>query len=104
MHGTSQHSGQDRVKQIVRSVCRAVMTSFDYATQSAVTRWEWGASKIDNDRQCLNADSCEDEGNVFMAKLIEFYIPVSFRKRMTSVQGSQRGKLIEFRPPVKKSA
>jgi hypothetical protein len=39
-----------------------------------------------------------------MAKVIEFYIPVSFRKRMTSVLGSQRGKLIEFCPPVKKSA
>lgn len=39
-----------------------------------------------------------------MAKVIEFYIPVSFRKRMTSVLGSQRGKLIEFRPPVRKAA
>jgi hypothetical protein len=39
-----------------------------------------------------------------MAKVIEFYIPVSFRKRMISVLGSQRGKLIEFCPPVKKSA
>jgi hypothetical protein len=39
-----------------------------------------------------------------MAKVIEFYIPATFEKTMTSVRDSQRGKLIEFRPPVKRSA
>ena len=36
-----------------------------------------------------------------MAKVIEFYIPASFQKRVPSVPHSQRGKLIEFCPPVR---
>jgi hypothetical protein len=39
-----------------------------------------------------------------LAKVIEFYIPNNFRKSPESVYAEQRGKIIEFAPPVKKSA
>jgi hypothetical protein len=41
---------------------------------------------------------------VAMAKVIEFYIPTSFRKTMTWVPAIDRGKIIEFCPQTKKSA
>jgi hypothetical protein len=37
-------------------------------------------------------------------KIIEFYIPKTFRKRVKWLPAEQRGKLIQFRVPVKKSA
>jgi hypothetical protein len=39
-----------------------------------------------------------------MARVIEFYIPTSFRRKVTPVPQSQPGKVIEFCAPVKKSA
>jgi hypothetical protein len=39
-----------------------------------------------------------------MAKIIEFYVPSKFRNNAASVPPQQRGKVIEFRLPVKKSA
>lgn len=39
-----------------------------------------------------------------MAKIIEFYIPVSFRKKGAWIPPEQRGKVIEFPPAQKKSA
>jgi hypothetical protein len=39
-----------------------------------------------------------------MARIVEFYIPTSFRRKVTPVQHSQPGKLIEFSLPAKKSA
>lgn len=39
-----------------------------------------------------------------VAKIIEFYIPKTFRKREKWLPAEQRGKLIEFRLSVKKSA
>jgi len=41
---------------------------------------------------------------VVMAKVIEFYIPMSFRKPMKWIPEIQRGKLLEFRPQIRKSA
>ena len=41
---------------------------------------------------------------VVMAKVIEFYIPTSFRKPMKWVPEIQRGKLLEFRSQIRKSA
>jgi len=37
-------------------------------------------------------------------KIIEFYMPKTFRKQVKWLPAEQRGKLIEFRAPVKKSA
>lgn len=44
------------------------------------------------------------EKNIVMAKVIEFYIPANFQKRVTPIPDSGRGKLIEFCPTEKKSA
>jgi hypothetical protein len=39
-----------------------------------------------------------------MAKVIEFYVPANFHKRVTSVPDLHRGNLIELCSSVKKSA
>jgi hypothetical protein len=39
-----------------------------------------------------------------VAKIIEFYIPKTFRKREKWLPPAQRGRLIEFRVSVKKTA
>jgi len=39
-----------------------------------------------------------------VAKVIEFYIPNTFRKSMKWVSSGQRGKIIEFASQAKKSA
>ena len=39
-----------------------------------------------------------------MAKIIEFYVPSKFRSNSAWVPPQQRGKVIEFRLPVTKSA
>jgi hypothetical protein len=39
-----------------------------------------------------------------MAKIIEFYIPANFRKRVQWVTPQQRGKIIEFCATEKKTA
>ena len=39
-----------------------------------------------------------------MAKVIEFFIPSCFQKKAVWVPIQERGKIIEFRLPVKKSA
>jgi len=44
-------------------------------------------------------------GNDFMAKVIEFYIPERFRKPTAKwIPVEQRGKVLEFRPQLQKSA
>jgi hypothetical protein len=39
-----------------------------------------------------------------VAKVIEFYIPTKFAKRVKWIPAQQRGKVIEFCLPTKKSA
>ena len=39
-----------------------------------------------------------------VTNVVEFYIPTTFRKRLKVTLQQGRGKLIEFRPPAKKSA
>jgi hypothetical protein len=41
---------------------------------------------------------------IIVAKITEFYIPNSFRKKVTWVSLAQRGKVIEFSLRIKKSA
>ena len=41
---------------------------------------------------------------VAMANVIEFYVPVRFRKKRLWIPPEQRGKVIEFPPTEKKSA
>jgi hypothetical protein len=41
----------------------------------------------------------------FMAKIIEFYIPVAFKKKATKwIPAEQQGKVLEFAAPQKRSA
>jgi hypothetical protein len=42
--------------------------------------------------------------DVIMAKVIEFYIPIGFRKPLKSAARVKSGKLVEFGLPTKKSA
>ena len=44
------------------------------------------------------------EGRDDVAKIIEFYIPNNFRKRVKWVSPGWRGKIIEFPSQMKKSA
>jgi hypothetical protein len=39
-----------------------------------------------------------------VAKVIEFYIPNNFRKKVKWLSPEQRGKIVKFAPPMKKSA
>ena len=39
-----------------------------------------------------------------MAKVIEFYLPIKFSMRVKWLPPQQRGRVIEFCPPTKKSA
>jgi len=39
-----------------------------------------------------------------MAKVIEFYIPTRFQKKLKWIPAEERGKVLEFRPPLPKSA
>jgi len=48
--------------------------------------------------------STEKKVGVNMAKIIEFYIPDSFRKKVAWIPPEQRGKVIEFCVEIKKSA
>jgi hypothetical protein len=41
---------------------------------------------------------------IIMAKIIEFYIPSNFRKNDKWIPPQERGKIIEFNLPTKKSA
>jgi hypothetical protein len=45
-----------------------------------------------------------DLGGRMMAKIIEFYVPISFRKSGKWVPPAERGKIIEFAPETKKTA
>jgi hypothetical protein len=44
------------------------------------------------------------QGRFAMARVIEFYIPPRFRKQVTWIPLPQRGKVVEFRPTISKSA
>jgi hypothetical protein len=52
-----------------------------------------------------DAGILQDEGEAVMARVIEFYIPTNFRRKVASVPPkSQPGKVIEFCLLAKKSA
>jgi hypothetical protein len=56
-----------------------------------------------NDLECLPIARSYKGG--FMAKIIEFYVPSSFRKKATKwIAPEQHGKVIPFGSPQKKSA
>ena len=61
---------------------------------------------IQNDDIVVDQDAgiLQDEGEAVMARVIEFYIPTNFRRKVASVPQSQPGKVIEFFLLAKKSA
>jgi hypothetical protein len=46
----------------------------------------------------------ERRAGMTVAKVIEFYIPNNFRKKVKWVSPAERGKIIEFASEIKKSA
>ena len=44
------------------------------------------------------------QGRRTVAKVIQFYIPNNFRKKLKWIPAELRGKIVQFAPPVKKSA
>ena len=63
-----------------------------------------GAIQIDESQLAKDAEILQDEGEAVMARVIEFYIPMSFRRKAASVPQSQPGKVIAFYLLAKKSA
>lgn len=65
-----------------------------------------GVAGIWNLPSGLESGSCGrgKAGERAVANVIEFYVPRSFRKPTKWTPPEQRGKLIEFYPPAKKSA
>ena len=60
-------------------------------------------------RIATSSRACEDHQHsrtreVAVAKVIEFYIPQSFRRKTKLVPDVQRGKIVELRPQITKSA
>ena len=49
-------------------------------------------------------NDCRKAGDRSVANVVEFYIPSTFRKQVKWTPPEQRGKLIEFYTPAKKSA
>jgi len=54
--------------------------------------------------QARTTDRRFQSGKRMMAKVIKFYIPNRFQKKVAWVPPEERGKVIEFRVQVKKSA
>jgi hypothetical protein len=52
----------------------------------------------------LALDGKDHMAKIIMAKIIEFYIPSNFRKKDKWIPPQERGKIIEFNLPTKKSA
>jgi len=66
--------------------------------------WEW-QGRIESRLQCKwRAGILEETAGMTVAKVIEFYIPGTFRKSVKWVSREQRRKIIEFASPIKKSA
>jgi hypothetical protein len=68
-------------------------------------------TRTDSDRQKRanylaqpNAPRFTRVEEIVMAKVIEFYIPTTFRKRLRTSPQPQPGRIIEFCPRTKKSA
>jgi hypothetical protein len=54
--------------------------------------------------ESMGVGVAEEKAGLTVAKVIEFYIPASFRKSAKWVAPEQRGKIVEFVPPTKRSA
>ena len=66
--------------------------------------WEWQASGDEPLRHQSATDRKEGTVHRPVPKVIKFYLPSALRKHTKWTPAEQRGKLIEFRLPAKKSA
>jgi hypothetical protein len=89
------------------AVCKALMVMLRLR-DSVRCRcgWEWSGRGDPNWRIGVDQDAeiVQDERDAVMARVIEFYIPTSFRRKVVSVPQSQSGRVIEFCLLAKKSA
>ena len=53
---------------------------------------------------CKTSVNLKEKAGVTVAKVIEFYIPIQFQRTVKWVSREERGKIIEFVLPAKKSA
>ena len=88
------------------AVCKALMMKLRLSAAVGVGGSESGRDDP-NWRIAVDQDAgiLQDEGEAVMARVIEFYIPTNFRRKVASVPPkSQPGKVIEFCLLAKKSA
>ena len=89
------------------AVCKALMMMLRLR-DSVCCRcgWEWSGRGDPNWRIAVDQDAeiLQDEGDAVMARVIEFYVPTNFRRKVASVPQSKPGKVIEFCLLAKKSA
>ena len=64
--------------------------------------WEWQGHSICSARLRLAGEQTTRRTD--LAKVIEFYVPAKFLQRVKWLPPQQRGRVIEFCPPTKKSA
>ena len=67
--------------------------------------WSWHATCFRNHQQAAGElTAMQQTMEDVMAKVIEFYIPNSFTKKVNCIAPNKRGKVIEFPSSKKKSA
>ena len=108
MNGNVSVFGEEAMWMRSCAVCKALMVMLRLR-DSVRCRcgWEWSGRGDPNWRIAVDQDAgiLQDEGEAVMARVIEFYIPTNFRRKVASVPPqSQPGKVIEFCLLAKKSA
>jgi hypothetical protein len=108
MNGNISVFGEEAMWMRSCAVCKALMVMLRLR-DSVRCRcgWEWSGRGDPNWRIAVDQDAgiLQDEGEAVMARVIEFYIPTNFRRKVASVPPqSQPGKVIEFCLLAKKSA
>ena len=87
------------------AVCKALMMKLRLSAVGVGGSGGGRAIQIDDIVVDQDAEILQDEGEAVMARVIEFYIPTNFRRKVASVPPqSQPGKVIEFCLLAKKSA
>src|ERR1035441_1615011 len=108
MNGNVSVFGEEAMWMRSCAVCKALMVMLRLR-DSVRCRcgWEWSGRGDPNWRIAVDQDAgiLQDEGEAVMARVIEFYIPTNFRRKVASVPPqSQPEKVIEFCLLAKKSA
>ena len=81
----------------VHEGCKTIIDNFE--TPASHPNWTCATQMFHKTESGL-----EEKAGMTMAKIIEFYVPNNFRKRVKWVSPERRGKIIEFPSQMKKSA